>query len=335
MNTSITDITALEARVGRKPAAVDMKVLDHLDAHDRRWVAAAPFAFLAFGDRDGIAITAAGGAAGFAEVADARSLRIPRATLDDAATAREGSGFGSLFLIPGCGETLRVNGRVTAVDDAHIAVAVEECYLHCAKALIRSGFWDADPSTTAPDSPEALLGASRFMALATVDAQGRADVSPKGDPAGSLLRLQEGDVWYADRPGNRRTDSFRNILTQPRVAALALVPGTARVVALAGSASINADEAMRAAFTVAERTPKVVTRIAQPALAVRDSAALARAALWPASAGAADIDPATMFAAHVKHNKAGGVGAGITRAAVSVPGLMARGLKHDYKHNLY
>ena len=61
MNAPITDIAALEARVGKKPAAIDMKVIDHLDAHDQRWIAAAPFAFLAFGDADGIAITAAGG----------------------------------------------------------------------------------------------------------------------------------------------------------------------------------------------------------------------------------------------------------------------------------
>ena len=213
MNAPITDIAALEARVGKKPAAIDMKVIDHLDAHDQRWIAAAPFAFLAFGDADGIAITAAGGAPGFAEVADAQRLRVPRALQDDAIPAREGSGFGSLFLIPGCGETLRVNGRVAAVDADSVTIEVEECYLHCAKALIRSEFWSADPTIDAPDSPEAMLRASRFMALATIDAQGRADVSPKGDPAGALLRLHEGDVWYADRPGNRRTDSFRNILT--------------------------------------------------------------------------------------------------------------------------
>ena len=126
MNAPITDIAALEARVGKKPAAIDMKVIDHLDAHDQRWIAAAPFAFLAFGDADGIAITAAGGAPGFAEVADAQRLRVPRALQDDAIPAREGSGFGSLFLIPGCGETLRVNGRVAAVDADSVTIEVED-----------------------------------------------------------------------------------------------------------------------------------------------------------------------------------------------------------------
>jgi len=42
-----------------------------------------------------------------------------------------------------------------------------------------------------------------------MDAQGRADVSPKGDPQSAMLRLHEGAIWYADRPGNRRADGFQ------------------------------------------------------------------------------------------------------------------------------
>ena len=58
--------------------------------------------------------------------------------------------------------------------------------MHCAKALIRSDFWKAEPRDDAPAATDAFVAASRFMALATIDLAGGADLSPKGDPAGRL-----------------------------------------------------------------------------------------------------------------------------------------------------
>ncbi|MBU5578616.1 pyridoxamine 5'-phosphate oxidase family protein, partial [Enterococcus sp. S131_ASV_20] len=77
--------------------------------------------------------------------------------------------------------------------------------------------------------------------LGTIDVEGRADLSPKGDPAGAMVRISDGVAWFADRPGNRRADSFRNILTQPRVAATVLLPGAMRIAVLFGSASLTTD----------------------------------------------------------------------------------------------
>jgi predicted pyridoxine 5'-phosphate oxidase superfamily flavin-nucleotide-binding protein len=187
----------------------------------------------------------------------------------------------------------------------------------------------------APDDAAALLAASRFMALATIDGQGRADVSPKGDPSGALIRLQNGVACYAERPGNRRADSFRNILVQPRIAAAALIPGAAQVAILTGTARLTTDAALRESFAVNGKTPLLATCIEGARLAVRPSAALQRARLWPAAPRPDGINPAAMFAAHVRLNKTRGLGATLARAAVSVPGLMQRGLDRDYKTNLY
>lgn len=332
---TIHDVATLEACVGKVPGPLDMKVMDHLDDSALRWLDLSPLLFAAFG-RDGrIGVTLGTGTPGFVTALDPQRLRVPVAALDDPQLARVGDGFGSLLLLPGVPETLRINGRVAAVDDDAIEIAVEECYLHCAKALIRSEFWAAAPRSEAPDAIDGFLAQTRFMALATIDANGRADVSPKGDPAGTMLRLQDGAVWYADRPGNRRVDSFRNILTQPRIAALALIPGTMRVAVLGGSATITTDGTMRAAFAVRERVPRIVTRVDAPTLELRDSTALARLSPWPVAAPAADIDAAAMFVAHVQQSTATGMQAKIARAALKVPGLMKKGLDHDYKNNLY
>lgn len=330
----IEDVAALEARIGKTPASINLKVIDHLDAEALRWLAASPVMFAGFGSAGEIAITLAGGAADFVEIIDARRMRLPKACLDHPDIARDHHGFGALFLVPSIGETLRINGRVEAVDDNAIEIRVDECYVHCAKALMRSGFWSATPQPAFSHDPAEFLSASRFMALATVDAQGAADVSPKGDPAGLMIRASDDAAWFADRPGNRRADSFRNMLTQPRIAIAALIPGTARVALLAGRARISADENTRSQFAVKDRAPLLTTRIEAPEIVLVDSPTLERAQLWPAKAPREAIDPAATLAAHVRLNRDQGFQAKLLRASISTL-VVQKGLDYDYKNNLY
>jgi len=333
--TDIDNIAGLERVIGKTPPPVNLKVIDHIDASARRWLAASPLMFAGFGDGQGIAMTLGGGTSAFASGGDPAILSIPLDLLDNPALAARGAGFGSLFLIPGVGETLRINGRVADCDGGMLRIAVEECYGHCAKALIRSDFWSAVPLGEWPGDGGAFVNASRFMALATIDAGGGADLSPKGDPAGCMARMEDDRMWFADRPGNRRADSFRNIIAQPRIAAALLIPGSAEVVMMRGRARLTTDEAARLAFAVRDRTPLLATRVDDVEIEIGTSAALGRAQLWPAAAAPADIRPAKMFADHVRLNKDKGLAARLAGALVSVPGLMQRGLDKDYKDNLY
>jgi uncharacterized protein len=335
MKDFVSDVASLESCVGKVSAAVNMKVIDHLDDGARRWIAASPFLFAAFGGVDGVRITASGGEPGRVRVIDPKRFKLSLASLDDPHSARKGSGFAALFLTPSIGETLRVNGRVLAVADDEIEILVEECYVHCAKALIRSNFWNASPEPDVPEEASDFLAASRFLALATTNAQGDTDISPKGDPSGAMIRIEQDSVWYADRPGNRRMDSFRNILEQPAIAAAALIPGSNRMVILSGVVRISTAAPMRACFSVEGKTPHLVTCIEEPSMIIRESPALIRAGLWPAAPRADGIDPAAMFVAHVKLSKAGGLQAKLVRTVLSVPRLMEIGLQHDYKNNLY
>mgnify|MGYP001053953689 CR=1 FL=1 len=334
MNDRIDSLAELEAVIGKTPAAIHLKVIDHLDVNALRWIAASPLAFATFAQDSDIAITLAGGAPGFA-CGEGSELRIPLATLDEPGLARPGAAFGSLFLAPGIGETLRVNGMVAATDAEVAVIRVSECYGHCAKALIRSDFWTAAPVDVVPRASAAFVGESRFLALATIDAKGQADLSPKGDPAGSMARLGKDRLWFADRPGNRRVDSFRNILAQPRIAGALLLPGATSIVALRGKATLTTDLAEREAFAVRGKTPALAIAVDNLELELRPSPALARAALWPLNRVAEGIDPAKMFVAHVRMNKDKSLLARIGGAVMSIPGLMQKGLDSDYKNNLY
>ncbi|MFT4190493.1 MAG: pyridoxamine 5'-phosphate oxidase family protein [Comamonas sp.] len=344
----IQTVAQLEALVGPIPEAAHLKVIDHLDGHAQRWLAASPLAFAGFSSGPDVRATLVGGAPGFAQAVRG-GLRLPRAALDDPALPRPGQGCGWLFLVPGLGETLRINGRVIEAGEQEVAVAVDECYMHCAKAILRSDFWRPDaaaatPDTTRPTTSEAADGhagwlrqaeSSRFMGWATADARGRTDLSPKGDPAGVLVQVVDGDLCFADRPGNHRMDSVRNLLEQPRAAAVLLVPGNCRVAVVSGVARIVTDPHVRARFAVQGREPRLVTRLAVSDFVWRTSAALVRAAPWTDGRPPPDLDAAAAFAAHVKLNWARGWQAALARGMVSIPGLMRKGLEQDYKRNLY
>lgn len=140
------------------------KQLDHLDKHCLRFIELSPFLVLASSGPAGHCdASPRGGAPGFVKAPDAKTLLIPDApgnnrldTLENIiGTAR----LGLLFLIPGVDETLRINGRARLLHDEAvlkgladekrtpklaIEVKVEDAYLHCAKALMRSKLWDAD-----------------------------------------------------------------------------------------------------------------------------------------------------------------------------------------------
>jgi len=335
MTGRIASLEALEGVVGRTPPAIHLKVIDHLDETALRWIAHSPLAFIALAGDARVMATLAGGETGFAD-AERGLLRLPLDILDEPEVFHVGLGFGSLFLIPGIGETLRVNGAVAEITGGEAVIAVSECYVHCAKALIRSDFWQAQPVADVPADPAGFAAACRFVALATSDPAGGTDLSPKGDPAGAMVNLaDDGTLWFADRPGNRRVDSFRNIIAHPDLGGVMIVPGSTTVGIVRGAAHLTDDEECRARFTVEGKVPLLAVGVEQAAIHLRESAALKRAAIWPFTGTSPDIKPAKMFAAHLKLNKDKGIGAKLASAFVSIPGLMQKGLDKDYKDNLY
>jgi PPOX class probable FMN-dependent enzyme len=138
------------------------KQMDRLDRHCLRFVQLSPFLVLASGDKQGLFdASPRGGEPGFVKAPDSATLLIPDAPgnnrLDTLENILSNGRIGLLFLIPGVDETLRVNGRARLQDDVSlveqfknekrvprlvIEVKVEDVYLHCAKALMRSKLWD-------------------------------------------------------------------------------------------------------------------------------------------------------------------------------------------------
>ena len=86
------------------------------------------------------------------------------------------------------------------------------------------------------------LAASPFCVLATSDAEGNCDASPKGDPAGSLVHvIDDTTIAIAERPGNRRADGYHNILANPHVGLNFLIPGRGDTLRINGRARLVSD----------------------------------------------------------------------------------------------
>jgi hypothetical protein len=125
-----------------------------------------------------------------------------------------------------------------------------------------------------------LIALSPFCLIATHDAAGRADVSPRGDAPGFVHVLDAKHVALPDRPGNNRLDSLENILDHPSVGLIFLVPGIQETLRLNGAAEIRDDEDLRARFVVDGREPATVLVVEVHEAFLHCAKSILRSRLW-------------------------------------------------------
>ena len=101
----------------------------------------------------------------------------------------------------------------------------------------------------------AFIGRSPFVLIASVSARGQMDISPKGDAPGFVRVLDDKTLAVPDRPGNRRADTFTNVLENPRVGLIFLVPGKSETLRISGSAKIVRDADLRESMAARGKTP--------------------------------------------------------------------------------
>ncbi|MCW2526851.1 MAG: class putative FMN-dependent enzyme [Pseudonocardiales bacterium] len=126
----------------------------------------------------------------------------------------------------------------------------------------------------------AWLAASPFCAISTSDAGGNADVSPKGDPPGFTYVLDEKTIVVPDRPGNRRVDGFLNVLANPHVGLLYLVPGRGDTLRINGRARLLKDAPFFDDMIVKGNRPALAMLVDIDEVFYHCSKAFLRSKLW-------------------------------------------------------
>jgi PPOX class probable FMN-dependent enzyme len=124
------------------------------------------------------------------------------------------------------------------------------------------------------------IAATPFCLVATAGADGRCDVSPKGDPAGFVHVLDDTTLVIPDRPGNRRADGFRNILTNPHVGLLFLVPGRDETLRVNGRARLLRDAPFFDDLVVRGHRPTLALLVHVEEVFFHCAKAFKRSALW-------------------------------------------------------
>lgn len=124
------------------------------------------------------------------------------------------------------------------------------------------------------------LAASPFCLIATSGADGSCDVSPKGDPPGFALVLDERTIVVPDRPGNRRVDGFRNVLANPHVGLLFLVPGRGDTLRINGRARLIGDAPFFDRLVVEKHRPTLAMLVEVEEVFFHCSKSFLRSALW-------------------------------------------------------
>jgi PPOX class probable FMN-dependent enzyme len=132
------------------------------------------------------------------------------------------------------------------------------------------------------DHYRSFIDASPFVVLATSGPDGL-DCTPRGDPAGFVRVVDRNTVMLPDRRGNNRLDTLRNIVRDPRIALLFLIPGIGRTLRINGRAQISIDPELCASFTMEGKVPRSVIVVTAGRVYTQCPKALVRSRLWDSS----------------------------------------------------
>lgn len=126
----------------------------------------------------------------------------------------------------------------------------------------------------------AFVARSPFLCLGTQTPDGQADVSPRGDPACFVKVIDDRTFMIPDRPGNNRLDSLSNIVRNPSVGVLFLIPGFDETLRVNGCAVVSTDPALLSQMTVQDRTPTAAIVVDVQEVFLHCAKALRRSRLW-------------------------------------------------------
>lgn len=150
---------------------------------------------------------------------------------------------------------------------------------------------------------ESFIKQSPFIAIASADLKGNFDISPKGDPSGFVKILDNKTLAIPDRLGNRRADTFMNILQNPKVGLIFLIPGVKETLRISGTAQIITDSKIRELLVHKNSLPNLVMIVHVEEVFMHCAKCIIRSKLWNSSKESDLSKVPTLAKSMVDHGK--------------------------------
>lgn len=250
-------------------------------------------------------------------------------------------------LVSGIGHGLRVNGSVTLhtdlqADGSVLEIRIEQLYFHCSRAIVRGNFWDAAPvsrSFSAQDNElrsehqarlcsaaKQFISHSSLAFISSQNAQGKLEISPRGDAAGFVQVLPDNTLLIPERPGNKVAITMRNILEQAKIKLMLLIPGVNSALHITGKATLTNRPDYLQRLTFKNKVPKLAIMLKIENAQLSHSLALAQSEIWNPETHYSDTSLSSfpkIMNAHLH---------GSSLAAKTLQPLVGAIIKHDLKH---
>ncbi len=166
----------------------------------------------------------------------------------------------------------------TVLDDAAARALLEETYPQPSALVIAKDIGHIDQHI------RRFIETAPFYCMATADAAGNQDVTPRGDPPGTFKILGPHTLALPDRPGNNRLDALRNLVENPHIGLLFMIPGIEETVRINGTARLSVDPELLASMAVEGNLPRSAIVVQVTEAFLHCAKAFKRAKLWESSA---------------------------------------------------
>lgn len=205
------------------------------------------------------------------------------------------------FIMPGIDYTLRINGRYSFVEhessEGILTVTIDQLFVHCARAKVRADFWkisspdsghlpvpgseavsEANPGLT--NEAAGFIQQSPYFLMLTLSATGSTELSPRGDPRGTVLLIDSKTLLIPERPGNKVALSLTNIIANERIVLSFIIPGSSKVLTVSGSATLTSNPEVLQPLSIKGKAPKIGILVNIESYSLARSLALLSADLW-------------------------------------------------------
>lgn len=277
----ITSDKNLRQIISNYPKMLDKRIQNTLDHLSIEFIDVSQLVILAFSGKQNRMLPLKVGQVGLS-IRDKQHFSFPKTKASSLIFDDHSPLYASLYFIAkGLGHGLRINGYIIDTDTNTYLFKIEQVYFHCARAAARSELWSNEVQIKSENlNKDNFIEHAPFLLLKTLNKKGETELSPRGDNAGFVKFINSNTLLLPERPGNKIAVSLRNIILQPTIELLFMVPSSDQTLSILGVAKVINDKQLLKQCTVNGKIPKLGTLIQIKSTCLQSHKAINESQIW-------------------------------------------------------